>query len=39
MIIDMKLGSATKLDKKKESKSRKFDNDFMLEIVTSLSFS
>ena len=36
--IDIKLGSATKLDKKKERKSRKFDNDFMLEIVKSLSF-
>ena len=34
----MKLGSVTKLDKGKEKKSKKFDDDFMSEIVTSLSF-
>ena len=36
--IDMKLGSITKLDKRKETKSKKFDEDFISEIVTSLSF-
>ena len=35
----MKLGSVTKLDKGKEKKSKKFDDDFMSEIVASLSFS
>ena len=34
----MKLGSVTKLDKRKETKSKKFDEDFISEIVTSLSF-
>ena len=34
----MKLGSVTKLDKTKETKSKKFDDDFMSEIVKSLSF-
>ena len=33
----MKLGSVTKLDKRKETKSEKFDDDFMSKIVTSLS--
>ena len=36
--IDIKLASVTKLDKRKETKSEKFDDDFMSEIVTSLSF-
>ena len=34
----MKLGSVTKLDKRKETKSKKFDDDFISKIVTSLSF-
>ena len=34
--IDMKLESVTRLDKRKETKSKKFDDDFMSEIVTSL---
>ena len=33
----MKLESVTKLDKRKETKSEKFDDDFMSKIVTSLS--
>ena len=35
---DMKLGSVTKLYKRKETKSKKFDDEFMSETVTSLSF-
>ena len=34
----MKLGSVTKLDKRKETKSKKFEDDFMSEMLTSLSF-
>ena len=34
----MKLGLVTKLDKRKETKSKKFENDFMSEIVTPLPF-
>ena len=34
----MKLGPATKLDKRKETKSKKFEDDFMSEMLTSLSF-
>ena len=33
----MKLGSVTKLEKRKDTRSKKIDNDFMPEIVTSLS--
>ena len=36
--IDMKLESVTTLDNKKETKSKKFDDDFLSEIMTSLSF-
>ena len=36
--IDMKLGSVTKFHKRKETKSKKFDDNFMSEIVKSLSF-
>ena len=36
--IDIKLGSVTKLHKRKETKSKKSDDDFMSEIVKSLSF-
>ena len=35
----MKLGSVTKLVKRKETKSKKIDDDFMSEILTSLHFS
>ena len=34
--IDMKLGLATKLGKRKETKLKRFGDDFMSEIVTSL---
>ena len=34
----MKLRSVAKLDKRKETKSKQFDDDFMTKIVTSLSF-
>ena len=34
----MKLRSVTKLDKRRETKSKQFDNDFMTKIVTPLSF-
>ena len=34
----MKLGSVTKLDKRKDTRSKKIGDDFMPEIVTSLSF-
>ena len=34
----MKLGLVTKLDKRKETKSKKFEDDFMSEIVTPLPF-
>ena len=34
----MKLGSVTKFHKRKETKSKKFDDNFMSEIVKSLSF-
>ena len=33
----MKLGSVTKLEKRKDTRSKKIDDDFMPEIVTSLS--
>ena len=33
----MKLGSVTKLEKRKDTSSKKIDDDFMPEIVTSLS--
>ena len=35
----MIVGSVTKLHKRKEKKSKKSEDDFMPEIVTSLSFS
>ena len=36
--IDMKLRPVTKLDKRNKTTSKKFDDDVMSEIVTSLSF-
>ena len=36
--IDMKLGRETKLDKKSKTTSKRFDDNVMLAIVTSLSF-
>ena len=34
----MKLGPVLKLDNKNKTTSKKFDDDVMLEIVTSLTF-
>ena len=36
--IGMKLGPATKLDKRNKTTSKEIDDDFILKIVTSLSF-